>query len=319
MLTKLLAVRLCGCWAHLKPLDSLKILLDSLTILLDSLTILYKIASEFENHFHPKIQLHVEPNPAWRFGSAVSTRSRCAQAVWLLGGQPEDADALVQRVPALQMAAGAPKAVAIPLETVSAAYNSWLGLQDGSPSTGFVGAALNSTISCWSGAVSAYPRSAHLLPGYWIQLQKSLRSSSTLDCLKGLQGNRMPNLFWLVSSRAWAAPATGLPCKGRDADIDGMWAGLRRDQGGAPLRSTRSGGAPLRHELARKELAWPQGVPAPARRHFKLGEEPTACLTAAIALDRHQGVGWLVGYMSLTSAWWRRCEHTQQDSSPLRK
>ena len=176
--------------------------------------------------------------------------------------------------------------------------------------------------------MAAYPRSAHLLPGFRIQLRQSSRSSSKLGCLEGLQRGRMPNLSWLVSLRAWAAPATGSPCKGRDADIDGMWAGLRRDQGGAPLRSTRSGGAPLRHELAREELAWPQGAPAPARRHFKLGEEPAACLTAAIALDwnqgagcidRHQGVGWLVGYMSLTSAWWRCREHTQQDSSPLRK
>lgn len=141
---------------------------------------LIKIVSELKNHLHPKIRPHVESNPAWRFGSAVSTRARCAQAVWLLGGQPHDAEALVQRVPALQMAAGAPKAVAIPLETISVAYNSWLGLQDGSPSTGFVGAALSSDF--FAGAALCQPRSAHLLPGYFIQLRQSLHSSSTLDC-----------------------------------------------------------------------------------------------------------------------------------------
>ncbi|KAK9843669.1 hypothetical protein WJX81_001900 [Elliptochloris bilobata] len=62
-----------------------------------------------------------------------------AQAVWLLGGEQEDADTLVQRVPSLQ---GPPrKAVRIPLGPLAAAYAAWLRIRDGSPSTGFVGIA----------------------------------------------------------------------------------------------------------------------------------------------------------------------------------
>ena len=62
-----------------------------------------------------------------------------AQAVWLLGGAQEDADALVQRVPALQ---GPPrKALRLPLPPLAAAYTDWLRLPSGSPSTGFVGIA----------------------------------------------------------------------------------------------------------------------------------------------------------------------------------
>lgn len=62
-----------------------------------------------------------------------------AQAVWLLGGAQEDADALVQRVPALQ---GPPrKALRLPLAPLAAAYVDWLRLPSGSPSTGFVGIA----------------------------------------------------------------------------------------------------------------------------------------------------------------------------------
>ena len=59
-----------------------------------------------------------------------------------MGGAQEHADELLERAPALRAAAGAPpKAVGIPLEPVTAAYNAWLGVRDASPSTGFVGAA----------------------------------------------------------------------------------------------------------------------------------------------------------------------------------
>ncbi len=59
-----------------------------------------------------------------------------------MGGAQEHADELLARAPALRAAAGTPpKAVGIPLEPVTAAYNAWLGVRDASPSTGFVGAA----------------------------------------------------------------------------------------------------------------------------------------------------------------------------------
>lgn len=58
-----------------------------------------------------------------------------AQAVWLVGGEPEDAEELVAQVPA---ALGA-HPVLIPQEPFAAAYSAAMNVSDGSPSTGFAG------------------------------------------------------------------------------------------------------------------------------------------------------------------------------------
>ena len=184
-----------------------------------------KIVSEFENRFHANIRLHVEPNSAWRFGSAVSTRARCAQAVWLLGGQPEDADALVQRVPALQVAAGAPKAVAIPLETVSAAHNSWLGLQDGSPSTGFVGAALKSTFFFAGAALCLHTLALpNCCPGTGFSCKSPSVAPARLSALRACRGAGCRTCFGRC--RYEHGPHLQLACPAKAGTQTSMGCGL---------------------------------------------------------------------------------------------
>ena len=59
------------------------------------------------------------------------------QGVWLVGGEQADADELVGQVPA----AAAARPILIPQEPFARAYSAEMNVTDGSPSTGFAGAA----------------------------------------------------------------------------------------------------------------------------------------------------------------------------------
>ena len=59
-----------------------------------------------------------------------------SQALWLVGGKQQDADELLWKVPGAQKAGP----VLIPQEPFAAAYSREMGVKDGAPSTGFVGA-----------------------------------------------------------------------------------------------------------------------------------------------------------------------------------
>ena len=62
-------------------------------------------------------------------------RVSSAQALWLVGGRQKDADELLWKVPGLAEAG----TVLIPQEPFAMAYSQEMGMQDGAPSTGFVG------------------------------------------------------------------------------------------------------------------------------------------------------------------------------------